>query len=168
MKFSWKKIENWWRWKMRFLRRPFWFFFCFISVKNPALLYKVTFFSSLWMVFPESWRRSCSNFYAHDCNSHNFVVSLERHPLKAQFWKDMELISPVWKGVVDSQNPGFCMGLPGLYLLDNIDQFGSLCAVHTSLVTWRHLSNLSRLIATRITAWKRFVYENTLDRQLGF
>jgi hypothetical protein len=36
-------------------------------VKNPALLYEVSFFSALWMVFPESWKRSCPNFYAHDC-----------------------------------------------------------------------------------------------------
>ena len=53
---------------LNFLSRPFWIFFCFISVKNPALLYEVSFFSALWMVFPESWKRSCPNFYAHDCN----------------------------------------------------------------------------------------------------
>ena len=53
---------------LNFLSRPFWFFFCFISVKNPAYLYEVSFFSALWMVFPESWKRSCPNFYAHDCN----------------------------------------------------------------------------------------------------
>ena len=23
--------------------------------------------SALWIVFPESWKRSCPNFYAHDC-----------------------------------------------------------------------------------------------------
>ena len=28
-----------------------------------------SFFSALWKVFPESWKRSCSNFYAHDCMS---------------------------------------------------------------------------------------------------
>ena len=39
---------------LNLLSRPFWNFFCFISVKNPALLYEVTFFSALWMVFPES------------------------------------------------------------------------------------------------------------------
>ena len=37
-------------------------------MKNPVLLYEVSFFSALWMVFPESWKRSCPNFYAHDCN----------------------------------------------------------------------------------------------------
>ena len=36
-------------------------------MKNPALLYEVSIFSALWMVFPESWKRSCPNFYAHDC-----------------------------------------------------------------------------------------------------
>ena len=30
---------------------------------------EVSFFSALWMVFPESWKRSCPNFYAHDCMS---------------------------------------------------------------------------------------------------
>ena len=54
---------------LNFLSRQFWIFFCFISVKNPALLYEVSFFSALWMVFPESWKRSCPNFYAHDCIS---------------------------------------------------------------------------------------------------
>ena len=38
-------------------------------MKNPALLYEVSFFSALWMVLPESWKRSCPNFYAHDCKS---------------------------------------------------------------------------------------------------
>ena len=49
-------------------------FFCFISVKNPALLYEVSFFSALWMVFPESWKRSCPNFYAHDCKYSLFLT----------------------------------------------------------------------------------------------
>ena len=38
-----------------------------ISVRKPARLYEISFFSALWMVFPESWKRSCPNFYAHDC-----------------------------------------------------------------------------------------------------
>ena len=45
------------------------FFFCFISVKTPAHLYEVSFFSALWMVFPESWKRRAADFYAHHCNS---------------------------------------------------------------------------------------------------
>ena len=52
---------------LNFLSRPFWIFFCFISVKNPAHLYEVSFFSALWMVFPESWKRRVADFYAHDC-----------------------------------------------------------------------------------------------------
>ena len=42
-------------------------FFYFISVEKAAHSYEVSFISSLWMVFPESWKRSCLNFYAHDC-----------------------------------------------------------------------------------------------------
>ena len=53
---------------MSFLRRPFWFVFCFISVKKAACSYEVSFISALCMVFPESWKRSCPNFYAHDCS----------------------------------------------------------------------------------------------------
>ena len=54
---------------LNFLSWPFWIFFCFISVKNPALLYEVSFFSALWMVFPESWTRRAADFYAHHCKS---------------------------------------------------------------------------------------------------
>ena len=53
------------------LSRPFWIFFCFISLKNAAHSYEVAFFSALWMVLPESWKRSCPNFYAHDCSLFN-------------------------------------------------------------------------------------------------
>ena len=42
-------------------------FFCYISVKKAAHLYGVSFCSALWMVFPESWKRSSPNFYAHNC-----------------------------------------------------------------------------------------------------
>ena len=52
---------------LNFLSRPFWIFFCFISVKNPALLYEVSFFSALWMVSSEFWKRLHSNSFAHDC-----------------------------------------------------------------------------------------------------
>ena len=52
---------------LNFLSQPFWFFFRSISVKKEACLYEVSFFSALWMVFPESWKGSCPNFYAHDC-----------------------------------------------------------------------------------------------------
>jgi hypothetical protein len=30
-------------------------------VKNPALLYEESFFSALWMVSSESWKRGCPN-----------------------------------------------------------------------------------------------------------
>ena len=34
----------------------------------------------------------------------------------------------IQKGLLDNQNPDFFMGWPGLYLLDNIDQLGSVCS----------------------------------------
>ena len=34
------------------------------------------FFSALWMVFPESWKRNCPNFYAHDCIANYYVCIL--------------------------------------------------------------------------------------------
>ena len=36
-------------------------------MKNLVILYEVSFFSALWMVFPESWKRIAADFYAHDC-----------------------------------------------------------------------------------------------------
>ena len=70
MKISWKNIENWRSWKMRF----FWvghfeFFFASSQWKKQTFHMRYHFFSTLWMVFPESWKRSCPNFYAHDCTS---------------------------------------------------------------------------------------------------
>ena len=60
-----------------FLRRPFWifksailiFFFASSHWKMQPIYMRYHFFSALWMVFPESWKRSCSNFYAHNCRS---------------------------------------------------------------------------------------------------
>ena len=52
---------------LNFLSRPFWNFFCFISVKSPALSYEVSFSSALWMVSSESWKRLHSNSFAHNC-----------------------------------------------------------------------------------------------------
>ena len=63
---------------LNFLSRPFWIFFCFISVKNPAHLYEVSFFSALWMVFPESWKRRVADFYAHDCSYNLLSVQWNR------------------------------------------------------------------------------------------
>ena len=72
-----------------FLRRPFWtfksailnFFFASSHWKMQPVSMRYHFFSALWMVFPESWKRSCPNFYAHDCsltlcevNSHAFIA----------------------------------------------------------------------------------------------
>ena len=33
----------------------------------------------------------------------------------------------IQKGLLDNQNPGFCMGWPGLYLMDSIQHSRSVC-----------------------------------------
>ena len=45
-------------------------------MKNPALLYEVPLFTALWIVFPESWERSCPSFYAHDRTLLNVIKRL--------------------------------------------------------------------------------------------
>ena len=42
-------------------------------------------------------------------------------------WLTQIKVVLIQKGLLDNQNPGFCMGWPGLYLLDNIDQLGTVC-----------------------------------------
>mgnify|MGYP006863754305 CR=1 FL=1 len=68
---------------LNFLSRQFWNFFCFISVKNPALSYEVSFSSALWMVSSESWKRLHSNSFAHDC-TYVFIVA-KRKPSTSLF-----------------------------------------------------------------------------------
>ena len=78
---------------LNFLSRPFWIFFCFISVKNPALLYEVSFFSALWMVSSEFWKRLHSNSFAHDCKHifcfHESVFEWHKKLIshRSQFWQ---------------------------------------------------------------------------------
>ena len=73
-----------------FLRRPFWIFevghfefFFASSLWKIQPFYEISFFSALWMVFPESWKRSCPNFYAHDCTWKNFE--------KANIWFEINM-----------------------------------------------------------------------------
>ena len=40
-------------------------------MEKAARSYELSFISALWMIFPESWKRGCPNFYAHDCR---FIV----------------------------------------------------------------------------------------------
>ena len=42
------------------------------------------------------------------------------------WWTQMKVV-PIQKGLLNNQNLYFSMGFPGLYLLDNIDQLGSVC-----------------------------------------
>ena len=56
------------------------------------------------------------------------------------WWTQIKVVL-IQKGLLDNQNPGFCMGWPGLYLLDNIDQLGTVCNA-----TYVILMNLQKLI----------------------
>ena len=47
------------------------------------------------------------------------------------WWTQIKVVL-IQKGLLDNQNPDFCMGWPGLYLLDNIDQLGSVCSAEES------------------------------------
>ena len=50
-----------------FLSWPFWIFSLLHLIEKCSPFLWGIIFSALWMVFPESWKRSCPNFYAHDC-----------------------------------------------------------------------------------------------------
>ncbi len=45
-----------------------------------------------------------------------------------RWWTQIK-VALIQKGQLDNQNPDFCMGWPGFYFLDNIDQLGSVCIV---------------------------------------
>ena len=57
------------------------------------------------------------------------------------WWTQIKVVL-IQKGLLDNQNPSFCMGWPGLYLLDNMDQLGSLCAQMTQKVEFRATKSL--------------------------
>ena len=42
-------------------------------------------------------------------------------------WRTQIKVVRIQKGPLDNQNPGFCMGWPGLYLLDSIEHSRSVC-----------------------------------------
>ena len=107
---------------LNFLGR--WILFCFISVKKSSPFIWGIFFSALWMFFPESWRRSCPNFYAHDCSrvSRKVVIYKGFYPYLRvitlpypwwlapkgtlpfnTLWKNLKLYPPLtlWRGRAD-------------------------------------------------------------------
>ena len=49
-------------------------------MKKPAYSYEVSFFSALWIVFPESWKRRVADFYALDFRyaPKNLCLDLEK------------------------------------------------------------------------------------------
>ena len=52
------------------------FFLLHLSEKSSPFILGII-FSALWMVFPQSCKRSCPNFYAHDCMR---FFALLKHP----------------------------------------------------------------------------------------
>ena len=42
------------------------------------------------------------------------------------WWTQIKVVL-IQKGLLDNQNPGFCMGWPGLYLMDSIEHSRSVC-----------------------------------------
>ena len=44
------------------------------------------------------------------------------------WWTQIKVVL-IQKGLLNNQNPGFCMGWPGLYLMDIIDQLGTVCGI---------------------------------------
>ena len=86
-----------------FLRRPFWiflvshfdFFLLHLCEKSSPFLWGII-FSVLWMVFSESWKRSCPNFNAHVCTYVVILIALLCYvkilkscwPFNRDFWKN--------------------------------------------------------------------------------
>ena len=68
MRFSWKNIETWLSWKMRFFESAILIFFASSQWKHAAHSYEVSFISVIWIFFSESWKRLHPNWYAHDCS----------------------------------------------------------------------------------------------------
>ena len=59
------------------------------------------------------------------CNN-QFQKKNHRTITGGPWWTQIKVVL-IQKGLLDHQNPDFCMGWPGLYLLNNFDQLGSLC-----------------------------------------
>ena len=51
----------------------------------------------------------------------------------------LEKIVLIQNGQLDNQNPNFCMGWPGFYLLDNINQLGEENQIHINKITGEFL-----------------------------
>ena len=56
--------KKWSKFEFQLIRKPY-----FLRATKICTSKQGKIFSALWMVFPESWKRSCPNFYAHDCTS---------------------------------------------------------------------------------------------------
>ena len=74
-----------------FLSWPFWIFSLLHLIEKCSPFLWGIIFSALWMVFPESWKRSCQNFYAHDCKCSNRISNIKsgvvRSKIELLCWK---------------------------------------------------------------------------------
>ena len=69
------------------------------------------------------------------------------------WWTQIKVVL-IQKGVLDNQNPGFCMGWPGLYLLDSIVHSRSALATSSTFSTTG--STLSTISLTLSTVFANF------------
>ena len=64
--------------------------------------------------------------------SNMYVVTNVRKKIRTitggPWWTQIK-VALIQKGLLDNQNPGFCMGWPGLYLMDSIEHSRSVCAL---------------------------------------
>ena len=67
-------------------------------------------------------------YYCYYIESSNMESKPNFAKVHGPWWTQIKVVL-IQKGLMDNQNPGFCMGWPGLYLLDNIDQLGSVCYI---------------------------------------
>ena len=65
-------------------------------------------------------------YYCYYIESSNMQSKPNFAKVHGTWWIQIKVVL-IQKGLLDNQNPGFCMGWPRLYLLDNIDQLGSVC-----------------------------------------
>ena len=91
--------------------RPFWIRITFIWVhQGPPVIVLIFFF-----------------YYCYYIEFSNMESKPNFAKVHGPWWTQIKVVL-IQKGLMDNQNPGFCMGWPGLYyLLDNINQLGSLC-----------------------------------------
>ena len=71
-------------------------------------------------------------------------------------WWTQIKVALIQKGLLDNQNPGFCMGWPGLYLMDRIEHSRTVCFGGSELVSFlaktEHTPKILLYFVNRINA----------------